>query len=961
LVTNAALNPVIKFPDGSFSILPHNSSGVYNFCHKYLFPGNELVQAFIDDGVGCSYPLFDTVHIDGPLVNFSWTPYKKNFCGSATVTMLDSTIASLYPIDTASYKWIVFNANGTVFATYAHKRPTISISTPGSYTILEIVKSVFGCKDTLQKSFINIYPYPTAQFTPLPDTICINQCVTFNNTSINPDSVGGYKWYLTYPAPSIFGTTKNIQFCYTTAGTYLSLLIDSSIHGCIDTSAIIPIVVLPSLTAGFTQNIDSICGNSGTVAFSSNSIPNSGITWQWNFGDGSTPIGPGNFSAVNHLFNLPLSVKDTCYAVKLIIRNSSGCIDSSTHFVCISAIPQIGLASMSKASCYPLITNFTDSSTSLDPIINYHIDFGDGSTAYNSSTQPINFSKIYNNSSHTNNAVYIAKYSITTAFGCISTRSDTFIVYPIPQSSFAESTDSLCGNTGIVNFSSNSTPNVGVTFTWNFGDGSSPIGPGNFPSPAHTYSLPNGLGTDCYSSKLLIINSTGCMDSSNHNICISAYPNPFLTMVKKASCNPLLVNFKDSSNSLIAIANYYIDFGDSTTAYNSSAVPNVVAHTYSNTGHLTPKIDVAKYTVTTAFGCSSSINDTFKINPIPQACIGKTNDSVCPGVPTIIGCAPIAGMHYLWYKPFGIGTFSPTDSTSNPAVTPFASTTYNLAVKNQWGCRDTDSVYVFVKGLLVPYAGRDTSVCKGGSVHLFSQGGFSYVWEQLSNHTQISTSNDFVVVPDSSTTYQAIITGDCNTDSTTINVNVFPNPSITIDQILVPPATPPIAGRPILLTTTLNPLNTLGYYNWNPNTNMNCDTCHNVTVSPDVNTTYTVVFTNNYGCKDSSEITIYVLCDKSNSIYVPNAFEPTLSANSRNAYFYVQGTGIKELNFLRVYNRWGTQVFNAEHVPINKPEAGWDGTYNGVKVNIDVYMYQMQVECANGAIFPIAGNVTIIR
>jgi hypothetical protein len=67
------------------------------------------------------------------------------------------------------------------------------------------------------------------------------------------------------------------------------------------------------------------------------------------------------------------------------------------------------------------------------------------------------------------------------------------------------------------------------------------------------------------------------------------------------------------------------------------------------------------------------------------------------------------------------------------------------------------------------------------------------------------------------------------------------------------------------------------------------------------------------------------------------------------------------LTYLRVYNRWGTQVFNAEHVPINKPEAGWDGTFQGTKVNIDVYMYQMQVECANGTMFPISGNVTIIK
>jgi gliding motility-associated-like protein len=120
------------------------------------------------------------------------------------------------------------------------------------------------------------------------------------------------------------------------------------------------------------------------------------------------------------------------------------------------------------------------------------------------------------------------------------------------------------------------------------------------------------------------------------------------------------------------------------------------------------------------------------------------------------------------------------------------------------------------------------------------------------------------------------------------------------------------------------------------------------------------VLTDNYGCKDSAQISIYVLCDKSNSIYIPNAFEP-LSTNTRNAYFYVQGTGIKEVSFLRIYNRWGTELFFREHFQINKPELGWDGTFNGTKVTNDVYMYQMQIICANGTVFPISGNFTVIK
>jgi hypothetical protein len=71
--------------------------------------------------------------------------------------------------------------------------------------------------------------------------------------------------------------------------------------------------------------------------------------------------------------------------------------------------------------------------------------------------------------------------------------------------------------------------------------------------------------------------------------------------------------------------------------------------------------------------------------------------------------------------------------------------------------------------------------------------------------------------------------------------------------------------------------------------------------------------------------------------------------------------GIKEIVYLRIYNRWGDQLFNMEHFPINDPSYGWDGTRDGVKVGNDVYMYQMQILCSNGTVFPISGNITVIK
>jgi gliding motility-associated-like protein len=104
---------------------------------------------------------------------------------------------------------------------------------------------------------------------------------------------------------------------------------------------------------------------------------------------------------------------------------------------------------------------------------------------------------------------------------------------------------------------------------------------------------------------------------------------------------------------------------------------------------------------------------------------------------------------------------------------------------------------------------------------------------------------------------------------------------------------------------------------------------------------------------------VTVLCDRTNAVYVPNAFTP--SKPGLNDHFYIQGTGVKEINYLRIYNRWGNLVFSNEHFQINQKDLGWDGRFGGHELSSDVFMYQMQVECANGNVFPISGNVTLIR
>lgn len=85
---------------------------------------------------------------------------------------------------------------------------------------------------------------------------------------------------------------------------------------------------------------------------------------------------------------------------------------------------------------------------------------------------------------------------------------------------------------------------------------------------------------------------------------------------------------------------------------------------------------------------------------------------------------------------------------------------------------------------------------------------------------------------------------------------------------------------------------------------------------------------------------------------VPTAFSPNNDGN--NDVLYVMGS-VEELDFA-VYNRWGQMVFHTKDRTI-----GWDGTFNGQKLNPDVFAYRLTGKLPNGDTVDQKGNITLVR
>ncbi len=128
-------------------------------------------------------------------------------------------------------------------------------------------------------------------------------------------------------------------------------------------------------------------------------------------------------------------------------------------------------------------------------------------------------------------------------------------------------------------------------------------------------------------------------------------------------------------------------------------------------------------------------------------------------------------------------------------------------------------------------------------------------------------------------------------------------------------------------------------------------------VRPPVSTKYTVEVVDRLllQCSAKRQVAVevlYFICDDP-YIYVPNAFTP--NGDGENDILLVRGKNIIKMYFA-IYNRWGQKVFEAENQHI-----GWDGTYEGMRIDPAVYDYYFRYECVEGQENFKKGNITLIR
>jgi len=186
------------------------------------------------------------------------------------------------------------------------------------------------------------------------------------------------------------------------------------------------------------------------------------------------------------------------------------------------------------------------------------------------------------------------------------------------------------------------------------------------------------------------------------------------------------------------------------------------------------------------------------------------------------------------------------------------------------------------------------------------------------------------------------------------------------DSVQIPQAPPLIVDLPVEITLNLGDSVLLDpvfsftptRIQWSSRPEINIPPVPTPVVSPFQTTEVTVEAGDSIGC--SITATVRLLVDRQLRVYAPTAFRP--GTDGPNGQFRLfSGNQVERVLFLRVFDRWGQLLFEAENLPPDAEQAGWDGRVNGQPMPTGVYVFIAQVELADGRVESISGDITLLR
>ncbi|MGE5425396.1 MAG: PKD domain-containing protein, partial [Syntrophothermus sp.] len=559
-----------------------NISTNQNPIHLYGASGFYTVTLIIQNEAGCPDTLTKVIQIfDPPAVEYTYILGPQN----NTVSFhLDQFITPVGRIG----NMVQWNFGDGTFG-YGYD-PIHVYPAGGTFNVTLSVVDTNGCSNEVTHQ-IYVPALPMAFFST-NSPVCAGQplCVTDLSNAATPPFGWITKWIWNWgdgsPDDTInFPNDPNLCHMYSLADTFSVTLTVFDNFGFSD-SYTRDIIIMPNPIANFF--FTGSCEDQ-VISFTDASFANGGgniISYDWNFGD---PL-----SGLNNQSNLqnPIHIfaNGGVYQVRLIIENFQGCVDTIIKDVPVRFGPSIEFSY--DTACLEQVTTFNACTgiTQCDSIAVWSWNFGDGTPLV---TDPVATSHLY-----IAPGTYTVTLTITDIHGCISTKTHTVIVNPLPIPAFSWSTPT-CQDVAVT-FTDESLVPAGYTgyiakWQWDFGDG----------TPVQTITLP-GLPNIVhlfpttaisFNVKLTVWTSDSCTKFIEHTITLT--PAPLANFgFSSVNCSSQAVNFTDLSqtNGGGSVTEWAWNFGDPGSGVNNFSSNQNPSHTYITSGPYTVTLIVKNVT-----------------------------------------------------------------------------------------------------------------------------------------------------------------------------------------------------------------------------------------------------------------------------------------------------------------------------------------------------------------------------
>lgn len=191
-------------------------------------------------------------------------------------------------------------------------------------------------------------------------------------------------------------------------------------------------------------------------------------------------------------------------------------------------------------------------------------------------------------------------------------------------------------------------------------------------------------------------------------------------------------------------------------------------------------------------------------------------------------------------------------------------------------------------------------------------------------------------------------------------VQQFLMPNVNGDIIDLPESLELKLGQVITLEPQLFvPEELLVNIRWTPTDYLSCADCLRPEFTAIEDISYSLRIIDEFGCTDEAVMSIVV--NPSTGIFIPNAFSPNEDGINDRFSIYADELQIKEVKVMRIFDRWGSAVFEDTSFPVNDSDYGWDGRKRGKLMNAGLYVYYAEIELLDGTVLFEKGEVLLVK